>query len=116
MIPFMMLGMLGGLIGVFFIRSCKQWNAYKKTSKIRNYPITEVNEDTCCPHKFTLRITIVHLLMCCYSCARVQVGVIMFITAAVSYQSLYLRGTNTNVLAVSGRYSVYSLTLRGAGG
>jgi len=54
-----------------------------------------------CPHEFTLQITNMHLLMRCYSCS--QVGVIMFITAAVSYQSLYLRGTNTNVLAVSGR-------------
>ncbi|XP_035223469.1 H(+)/Cl(-) exchange transporter 5-like isoform X2 [Stegodyphus dumicola] len=42
LVPFVVLGMLGGAIGTAFIRANVAWSRYKKTSKVGNFPIVEV--------------------------------------------------------------------------
>jgi len=42
LIPFIMLGILGGLWGAMFIKLNILWCKYRKTSKLGRYPITEV--------------------------------------------------------------------------
>lgn len=42
LIPFIMLGILGGLWGAFFIKFNTLWSKYRKTTVLGRYPITEV--------------------------------------------------------------------------
>ncbi|XP_033221548.1 H(+)/Cl(-) exchange transporter 5 isoform X2 [Belonocnema kinseyi] len=42
LIPFVMLGIIGGVIGSLFIRANLYWCQYRKTSKLGQYPVTEV--------------------------------------------------------------------------
>ncbi|XP_043463129.1 H(+)/Cl(-) exchange transporter 5 isoform X2 [Leptopilina heterotoma] len=42
LIPFVMLGIIGGVIGSLFIRANLYWCRYRKTSKLGQYPVTEV--------------------------------------------------------------------------
>ncbi|XP_061164575.1 H(+)/Cl(-) exchange transporter 3-like isoform X1 [Saccostrea echinata] len=42
LIPFILIGVLGGLYGSFFIKANIAWCRYRKTSKLGNYPIIEI--------------------------------------------------------------------------
>lgn len=42
LIPFVLIGVLGGLYGSFFIKANIAWCRYRKNSKLGNYPIIEV--------------------------------------------------------------------------
>ncbi|KAG1693191.1 H(+)/Cl(-) exchange transporter 3 [Nymphon striatum] len=42
LIPFILLGVIGGLIGAFFIKANIYWCKYRKTSRLGQYPIAEV--------------------------------------------------------------------------
>ncbi|CAG7836228.1 unnamed protein product, partial [Allacma fusca] len=42
LIPFICLGIIGGLIGTLFIRANIWWCRYRKSSKLGQYPVTEV--------------------------------------------------------------------------
>ncbi|KAI4502693.1 hypothetical protein M0802_002605 [Mischocyttarus mexicanus] len=42
LIPFVMLGIMGGIIGTLFIKANLFWCRYRKTSKLGQYPVTEV--------------------------------------------------------------------------
>ncbi|XP_014209689.1 H(+)/Cl(-) exchange transporter 5 isoform X2 [Copidosoma floridanum] len=42
LIPFIILGIIGGVIGTLFIRANLRWCRYRKSSKLGQYPVTEV--------------------------------------------------------------------------
>ena len=42
LIPFLLLGVIGGLVGVAFIRANIAWCKFRKSSKLGQYPVTEV--------------------------------------------------------------------------
>ncbi|KAJ8667957.1 hypothetical protein QAD02_009620 [Eretmocerus hayati] len=42
LIPFIFLGIIGGVIGTLFIRANLRWCKYRKSSKLGQYPVTEV--------------------------------------------------------------------------
>ncbi|EFX79887.1 hypothetical protein DAPPUDRAFT_319185 [Daphnia pulex] len=42
LLPFILLGAIGGLIGTLFIRANIWWSRYRKQSRIGQYPVTEV--------------------------------------------------------------------------
>ncbi|OXU20482.1 hypothetical protein TSAR_015626 [Trichomalopsis sarcophagae] len=42
LIPFIILGIIGGIIGTLFIRANLRWSRYRKSSKLGQYPVTEV--------------------------------------------------------------------------
>uniref|UniRef100_A0ABD2X7I0 Chloride channel protein n=1 Tax=Trichogramma kaykai TaxID=54128 RepID=A0ABD2X7I0_9HYME len=42
LIPFIFLGIIGGVIGTLFIRANLRWCRYRKSSKLGQYPVTEV--------------------------------------------------------------------------
>ncbi|XP_046735055.1 H(+)/Cl(-) exchange transporter 4 isoform X6 [Diprion similis] len=42
LVPFVMLGIMGGIIATLFIKANLYWCRYRKTSKLGQYPVTEV--------------------------------------------------------------------------
>ncbi|XP_058790647.1 H(+)/Cl(-) exchange transporter 5 isoform X2 [Phymastichus coffea] len=42
LIPFIILGIIGGIIGTLFIKANYRWCRYRKSSKLGQYPVTEV--------------------------------------------------------------------------
>lgn len=42
LVPFLFLGVMGGLIGAFFIKCNIWWCRFRKTSRLGQYPVTEV--------------------------------------------------------------------------
>ncbi|XP_076362713.1 H(+)/Cl(-) exchange transporter 5-like isoform X2 [Tachypleus tridentatus] len=47
LVPFIILGILGGLVGTIFIKGNIQWCSYRKQSQLGKYPVTEVLVITC---------------------------------------------------------------------